>query len=383
MTTASMAARRTRPVGDFEIVPPATRFVDLPPRLVLHRGGVLEHGRVAYESLGTPSPTRDNTVLVLTGLSASGHIASHPDDPSPGWWEGMVGPGRPLDTDRWNVVCVNSLGSCFGSSGPASVDPVSQRSYRLTFPEVSVEDIADAAAHVVTSLGVSRVAAVVGCSMGGMAALSLATRHPSLASAHISVCAAPEATDFAISMRSIQREAIRQDPAWAGGAYTRETFPRRGMVTARKLGMLSYRGLREWEARFGRGALGHPASPFGPEFAVEAYLQHHADRFADRFDPNCYLYLSRASDRFSWSVPPEAGALRHALVLGAATDVLSPADQQEVIVVQLRRAGVETVGITLGSPHGHDSFLVDVDLYGDAIGTFLTALPSQYLEDRA
>lgn len=384
MSTVSTAALSTRPAGRFELIPPAARFVDLPSRVTLHRGDRLEHGRIAYESLGAPSPQRDNTVLVLTGLSAGAHIASHPDDPSPGWWEGMVGPGRAIDTDRWHVVCVNSLGSCFGSSGPASVDPQTRRPYRLTFPEVSIEDIADAAAHVVKSLGVQRLAAVVGCSMGGMSALSLVTRHPHLAATHISVCAAPNATDFAIAVRSIQREVIRQDPAWAGGEYTPEHFPQQGMMTARKLGMLSYRGVREWEARFGRGTISSPATLFGLEFTVEAYLQHQAERFSTLFDPNCYLYLSRASDRFSQPLPPTPSTtLRRALVLGATTDLLNPPDQQEAIVDQLRRAGVETTAATLASPHGHDSFLVDLDRFGEAIADFLSRLPSHDLEHRS
>ncbi|MGL5859684.1 MAG: homoserine O-acetyltransferase MetX [Phycicoccus sp.] len=356
--------------------------MDLPSKQILVRGDRLEHGRIAYESFGAPNPERDNTVLVLAGLSAGAHIAAHPDDLSPGWWEGMVGPGRAVDTDRWHVVCVNSLGSCFGSSGPASVDPATRQPYRLTFPEVSIEDIADTAAYVVTSLGVRRLAAVIGCSMGGMSALALVIRHPHLAAAYVSVCAVPEATDFAIAVRSIQREAILQDPAWAGGDYSRERFPRRGMTTARKLGMLSYRGPREWEARFGRGLLAASPTRFGPEFTVEAYLQRQADRFVERFDPNCYLYLSRASDRFSGMVGPTPdGTLRRALVLGVATDLLSPPDQQEAIVAQLRRAGVETVGATLDSPHGHDSFLVDLARFGEAIGGFLSALPAHDLED--
>lgn len=371
----------TRPVGDFERISPATRFVDLPEVHLLHRGGFLRRGRVAYESLGVPNARRSNTVLVLTGLSADAHIASHPEDPMPGWWEGMVGPGRAIDTDRWNVVCVNSIGSCFGSSGPASVDLATLRPYRLTFPEVSVEDMADAAAHVLSTLGVRQAAAVVGCSMGAMAALSLITRHPQLAAAHVSVCGAPMATDFAIAVRSIQREAIRHDQAWAAGDYTLERFPRRGMLTARKLGMLTYRGMREWESRFGRGHLGSPGSPFAAEFAVEAYLQRQADRFVDRFDPNSYLYLSRASDRFDGPLPPTLPALRKALVLGASTDVLSPTDQQEAIAQHLRRAGVPTVRTTLASPHGHDSFLVDVSSFGNAIGAFLSTLPTQHPKD--
>src|SRR5947207_15748515 len=156
-----------------EFIPPATRFVRLPDGFTMKRGGVLHGARVAYETFGRLNAERDNAVLILTGLSPDAHAASRPEEPSPGWWEAMLGPGKPIDTDRWYVICVNSLGSCKGSTGPASLDPATGQPYRLDFPELSLEDVGDAAMSLVRALGIERLACVIGNSMGGMCALGL------------------------------------------------------------------------------------------------------------------------------------------------------------------------------------------------------------------
>ena len=164
-----------------EFIPANARFVDLPSPFPMKRGGALHGARMAYDTWGTLDPDRGNAVLVLTGLSPDAHAASNPDNPEPGWWEAMVGAGKPIDSERWFVVCVNALGSCKGSTGPASVDPATGRPYRLDFPELSIEDGADAAAAVVRALGIETLACVIGNSMGGMAALALLQRHHGLA----------------------------------------------------------------------------------------------------------------------------------------------------------------------------------------------------------
>nr|MBP6798767.1 alpha/beta fold hydrolase [Luteimonas sp.] len=219
-----------------EFIPPGTRFVDLPSPFAMKRGGELRGARVAYETWGTLDAARGNAVLIVTGLSPDAHAASNDADPDPGWWEAMLGPGRPIDTDRWFVVCVNSLGSCKGSTGPASIDPATGTPYRLRFPDVSIEDIADAAAHVVRALGIERLACVVGNSMGGMTALALLARHPGIARAHVNISGSARALPFSIAVRSLQREAIRLDPNWSNGDYDEATYPESGMRIARKLG---------------------------------------------------------------------------------------------------------------------------------------------------
>ena len=372
-----------REVGWNEFIPVGSRFVDLPDDFRMKSGGHLHHARIAFETFGRLSEQRDNAILICTGLSPDAHVASRPDDPTPGWWEQMVGPDKPVDTKRWFVICVNSLGSCKGSTGPASVNPATGRPYGLAFPEVSVEDIADAAAIAVLSLGIERLACVIGASMGGMVALSLLDRHPGIARTHVNVSGAPSALPFAIATRSLQREAIREDPDWRRGNYDRVRYPRRGMIMARKLGVITYRSACEWRDRFGRDLIDADAridlEQFRHEFEIESYLEYQARRFVGAFDPNCYLYLSRAIDRFDLgdgrrSLAAEASShlrLESAMVLGVTTDILFPLEQQEDIARRLEADGVRTRLEVVDSPKGHDAFLVDIPAFGVPIADYL------------
>lgn len=374
----------TCPMSEF--IPPGTRFLALDAPLPMKRGGRLQQGRLAYETWGTPSAAGDNSILILTGLSPDAHAAAHADNPAPGWWEAMLGPGKPIDTDRWHVVCVNSLGSCKGSTGPASLDPETTAPYRLRFPELSVEDVADAAGRVVDALGIDRLACVIGNSMGGMSALAFLLRHPGRARAHINISGAARALPFSIAIRSLQREAIRLDPAWNDGAYDQAHYPESGMRMARKLGVITYRSALEWDGRFGRVRLDSDRraddDPFGLEFEVESYLEAHARRFVRNFDPNCYLYLSRSMDWFdigeTFGGDTDAGLaairIERALAIGVGTDILFPLQQQEQIADGLRAGGAASHFLPLDSPQGHDAFLVDIARFGPAIRGFLDAL---------
>ena len=377
------------PAHPHEFIPPGTRFHALASPFPMKRGGVLHGARIAYETWGTLSPARDNAVLILTGLSPDAHAASSAADPTPGWWEAMLGPGKPIDSDRWFVVCVNSLGSCKGSTGPASIDPATGQPYLLSFPELSIEDIADAAAEVVRGLGIERLACVIGNSMGGMTALSLLARHRRIARAHINISGSARALPFSIAVRSLQREAIRLDPNWNGGVYDDATYPESGMRIARKLGVITYRSALEWDGRFGRVRLDESGSaeddPFGLEFQVESYLEGHARRFVRRYDPNCYLYLSRSMDWFD--LADQAGGdtlaalaalagngVERALAIGANTDILFPVQQQQEVADGLARGGAEAEFIGMDSPQGHDAFLVDFERFGPAVRGFLDRL---------
>ncbi len=378
-----------------EFIPRATRFVNLPAGFALRRGGRLHGARIAYETIGKLSAGRDNAILIMTGLSPDAHVCSHADDPTPGWWEAMVGPGKPIDTHRWHVICVNALGSCKGSTGPASIDPVKREPYRLDFPELSIEDIADAAAFTVRTLGIERLACVIGASMGGMSSLALAARHPDLAHHLINISGAVHAQPFAIAIRSLQREAIQSDPHWNNGRYDEARYPARGMVMARKLGFLTYRSAQEWNSRFGRASLevnfGGGAKPFGMEFAVEEYLECQARRFMLSFDPNAYLYLSRSIDWFDLGeccgcAADDALARLHleaALVIGVETDILFPLAQQRQIATGLRAGGTEVTFLRLDSPAGHDAFLVDTERFGPPVAAFLSARSSAPSSERS
>lgn len=369
-----------------EFIPAGTRFVELPSPFPMKRGGALHGARIAYETWGTLDTTRGNAILIVTGLSPDAHAASHAGNPYPGWWEAMLGPGKPIDTDRWFVVCVNSLGSCKGSSGPASIDPATGTPWRLHFPDLSVEDVADAAAHVVRTLGIERLACVIGNSMGGMTALALLARHPGIARSHVNISGAARALPFSIAIRSLQREAIRLDPDWNNGDYDDLRYPESGMRMARKLGVITYRSALEWDGRFGRVRLDSDRrddeDPFGLEFEVESYLEGHARRFVRRFDPNCYLYLSRSMDWFDigegcdGSTDDGLAAIRveKALAIGVHTDILFPLQQQEQIADGLRAGGADASFLPLESPQGHDAFLVDIARFGPAIAGFLDSL---------
>ncbi|HJS22272.1 MAG TPA: homoserine O-acetyltransferase [Steroidobacteraceae bacterium] len=363
----------------------ARRIVRLDRPFPMRLGGTLRDVDIAYETWGELSAARDNALLIFTGLSPSAHAASSPEDPAPGWWEDMVGPGRPIDTHRWFVICINSLGSCFGSTGPASKEPETGELYRLRFPVLTVEDIARGGFEVLRSLGLETVAVVVGPSLGGMTAHAFCAQFPGAARTLLSISAAARSTPFAIALRSLQREMIRRDPAWEGGQYPPGSGPVTGMRLARKLGMITYRSAAEWQVRFGRERAPQErrsGDPFGIDFEIEGYLEVKASRFVGQFDPNCYLYISRAMDLFDLSehggsvvAALKRSALRQALVIGVETDLLFPLASQREIAEGLEQAGVKTQFSILPSIQGHDSFLVDMERFRPAIGDFLAKLP--------
>lgn len=354
----------------------------------MYRGGSLDRPAIAYETWGALNAARDNAILIFTGMSPSAHATSSAEDPSSGWWEAMVGPSRPIDTQRFFVICINSLGSCFGSTGPASIDPATGRPYALSFPVLSLEDVAQAGRLLVEHLGIARLHTVVGPSMGGMTTLAFAIRYPDMARNLVLLSTAARALPFSIALRSLQREMIRRDPAWLDGNY--QSNPLTGMRLARKLGMVTYRSAPEWEQRFGRERIAgeHLAGEyaagdaFGPDFEVESYLENHANKFIGQFDANCYLYLSRASDLFDvaehgGSVAAGLARIRaeRVLVVGVATDTLFPIAQQRELAAGLKTrdfaAGRKVELVELPSIQGHDSFLVDMDRFRPVVASFL------------
>ena len=357
----------------------ARLYFDLPDTFLMRRGGTLTGVRLAYETWGKLSAAKDNVVLLYTGMSPSAHAAQHPDDLSPGWWEDMVGPGKPIDTQRWFVICANSLGSCRGSTGPASINPTTGKAYRMGFPELSVEDIASTTHKLLLHLGIDSVKIAVGCSMGGMSTLAHAALFPGHAEHAILMCTAARAEAFAIAIRSLQRQLVMNDSNFQNGNYLRSVDVNSGMGLARKLGVISYRSAEEWRARFGRQRIQAPSGvPFATEFEVERYLQGHADRWAGSFDPCSYVYLSRAMDWFDFSALQTSARderfFKRALVLGVATDILFPLSQQAELAQLLARTGTQVSFSALPSIQGHDAFLVDMENFGPAVARFLSGL---------
>jgi homoserine O-acetyltransferase len=350
----------------------------------MRRGGRLPDVRIAYETWGEPNAHADNVVLLLTGLSPDAHAASSPADPRRGWWEAMVGPGKPLDAERFFIICVNALGSCFGSTGPASVNPVTGEPYGSDFPELALEDLAASARWALSLLGIRRLRAVVGPSLGGMTALAYALMFPDEVEALVLISCATHAQPFGTAVRSLQRELIRNDPTWRGGHYYPGPGPREGMRLARKLGMISYRSPAEWTKRFDRRRLTDADSsndPFAIEFEIEAYLDARSRAFTGGFDANSYLYLSRAEDLFDAAEHGEtlADALAkvraaRALIVGVASDILFPLEQQQTLAELLANGNRQVVFKPLDSLQGHDSFLVDMERFCPAIAEFFARL---------
>ena len=347
----------------------------------MHRAGYLESPTLAYETWGELNEARDNAVLIFTGLSPSAHASSCAVDPTPGWWEDMRGTGMPRDSDRFFVICVNSLGSCFGSTGPASVNPETGKRYRLTFPVLTLEDVADSAWFVVQKLGIDVLHTVVGCSMGGMSGLAFCLRHQENVRSFISISSGTRALPFSIAVRSLQREMIRSDPKWKKGQYEVGDSPITGQRLARKLGMITYRSAEEWVLRFGRERSTDHArieDQFVAEFTVESYLENVAKKFTGAFDPNCYLYLSHASDLFDlaeYGGSLQSGfkrlQLERALVIGVRTDILFPLEQQRELAEGISSVCKDTQLAALDCIRGHDSFLVDMDAFRPVICDFM------------
>ncbi len=364
----------------------ATQYLRFDRPFHMRWGGILPEVTIAYESWGCLAAARDNAILLFTGLSPSAHAASSPEDPSPGWWEYMIGPGKPLDTERFFVICVNSLGSCFGSTGPASINPQTGRPYRVEFPELTVEDISRAGRAVVQALGIERLYAVIGASLGGMDALAYAIEYPEEVRDLVAISAATQATPFAIAVRSLQRDIIRSDPNWNGGYYDAERWPVEGMRLARKLGLMSYRSGEEWLERFDRERVkvGEFYGGFEPEFQIESYLEANARKFIANFDPNSYLYISRAMDHFDLAEHGEGlveQALariqaRRVLIAGVETDFLFPLWQQRELAELATKVGLDVEYHPLASIQGHDSFLVDKERFAPVIKAFFAGDPA-------
>ncbi|HEX6929103.1 MAG TPA: homoserine O-acetyltransferase [Gammaproteobacteria bacterium] len=365
----------------------ARKIIPLPQPLKMYRGGVLPGAQLAYETWG--EAREDNHVVIFTGLSPDAHAASSPEEPDAGWWEAMVGPGKPIDTNRFHVICFNPVGSCFGSTGPASPNPATGERWGVDFPLLSIEDTARAAAVALDIMGIARLKAVVGPSMGGMTALAFALQFPERLANLVSISSALAAEPYAIAVRSLQRELIRSDDAWQDGRYAANAQPVAGMRLARKLGMTTYRSAAEWRDRFGRKRIdvppgedkpGHPAFPL--EFEVEAYLQAAADRFVGDFDANCYQYLSHAMDLFDAAEHGDGDMARavarlqldSALVIGVETDALFPVHQQLELAGALRKSGAKVRFERLPSIQGHDAFLVDTDRFVPLVAEYFAAL---------
>ncbi len=328
-------------------------------------GATIPQIDLSVETWGKLNDDASNIILVLHALTGSAHVANHPEidgDPE-GWWEGIVGPGKAIDTDRFFVICANSLGSCYGSTGPRSAAP-DGGIYNLRFPQLTVRDLVNVQLRLLERLGVTRLAAVIGGSLGGMQAVELAVIAPALAETVFVVAASNVFHAQGIAYNEIQRRAIMLDPAWLGGEYAPESAPEQGVALARMVGMVTFQSDPLMTARFGRnGARYNAWSEFQGRYDVEGYLHYQGDKLASRFDANTYLYLSRVMD--SHDIGRERGGEEavvgdiqaRVVYVGIDSDILFPASYVRASAVCVQQAGGDAVYRELASINGHDGFL--------------------------
>ena len=348
-------------------------------------GGELSELDIAYETWGELSPQRDNAILLHTGLSASSHAHSQEKNPHPGWWENFIGPGCVLDTNRFFIVCSNLLGGCYGSTGPGSADPKTGLPYATDFPIITVRDMVRAQILLMDHLGIDRLHASIGASLGGMQSPMLAALVPDRVGRFVSISAAACAYPQSIAMRFVQRQAVMADLDWREGRYYGQSFPHRGLRVAREIGTLTYRSGPEWMERFGRQRVKDEAPRLDEDFQVEGYLAYQGDKFCLQYDPNSYLYISKAMDLFDMTDEPAAQANHPAdpcarladircpsLVVGVTTDVLFPVWQQQELARLLGEYAESVDYLEIDSPYGHDSFLIEQEKLGQSLSRFLS-----------
>lgn len=267
--------------------------------LLLDWGGVLPSFDIAYETWGELNADRSNAILLHTGLSASSHARSTDVNPAPGWWEKFIGPGLSLDTDKYHVICTNVVGSCFGSTGPSSVDPADGKNYATRFPILTIDDMVRAQFRLLDHLGIHRLHASVGSSMGGMQSLSAGVLFPERVGSIVSISGCARSHPYSIAMRHTQRQVLMMDPNWNRGFYYGGVPPHAGMKLAREIATVTYRSGPEWEQRFGRRRADPRKPPaLCPDYLIETYLDHAGEKFCLTYDPNSLLYVSKAMDLF-------------------------------------------------------------------------------------
>ncbi|MDR7868615.1 MAG: homoserine O-acetyltransferase [Sporomusaceae bacterium] len=343
--------------------------------LALVLGGALPEVTVAYETYGALAPDKDNVVLVCHALTGDSHCAAHNDNDEEGWWDLLVGPGRPIDTDRFFVICANVLGGCQGTTGPASPDPATGRPYGASFPEVTIRDMVRVQKRLLEALGINRLSLVIGGSMGGAQALEWAVTYPGFAEAVAALAAPGYASAQAIAYNRVGRQAVMLDPEWRGGDYYGGPGPVQGLALARGVGMITYQSEPSMAAKFARKTR-------NGQFEIENYLDYQGQCLVQRFDANSYLCLLRALDLYDLGMGHASyrAALARiearVLVAGVTSDILYPAYQQIELVEILKSLGVRAEYAEVDSPHGHDGFLIDFDLLKPILREFVgTALP--------
>jgi homoserine O-acetyltransferase/O-succinyltransferase len=362
---------------------PVARFGPDQP-LPLDAGVSLSPFQVAYQTYGTLNADKSNAVLICHALSGDQHVASvNPVTAKPGWWELMVGPGLPIDTDRYFVICSNVLGGCMGTTGPASIDPKTGKPYGLDLPVITVRDMVRAQAMLVDRLGIDQLLCVLGGSMGGMQVLQWAASFPERVFAAVPIACAARHSSQNIAFHEVGRQAVMADPDWCGGKYSElGKNPRKGLAVARMAAHITYMSDEALHRKFGRQLQDRTKLTFGfdADFQVESYLRYQGTAFVGRFDANSYLYMTRAMDYFDVALD-YGGVLANAFrgtktrfcVVSFTSDWLFPTPENRTIVHALNAAAANVSFVEIETDRGHDSFLLDEPEMFATISGFLSA----------
>ncbi len=382
MTKPLNNTRRARRPGSVGIV--RRHYAHFETPLELHSGQTLERFTLAYETYGRLNADRSNAILICHALSGDAHVAGyHTDNPEekPGWWDDAVGPGKMFDTDRFFVICSNVIGGCQGSTGPSSLAP-DGKPYGLRFPFITVQDMVAAQRHLLDALGIQKLFAVGGGSMGGMQALQWAIDYPERVGSVLFIASTPRSSAQNIAFNEIGRQAIYADPNWNGGDYYGGARPEKGLAVARMVGHVTYMSEGSLEQKFGRRRQNgsKPAYNFSTDFAVESYLQYQGEKFVQRFDANSYLYITKALDYYDAADgygSLEAALSRTAcpfLVVSISSDWLYTREQAVELVDALKNLKRVVDYRHIEASFGHDSFLVEVETMTHIVGGFLDEL---------
>ena len=364
-------------------------FAEPPGLLELNSGARLGPVTLAYETAGKLNAERSNAVLILHALSGDSHVAGYysEKDAKPGWWDIMVGPGKGIDTNKYFVICSNILGSCMGSTGPSSLCPVTGKPYGLDFPLVTIGDMVRAQKRLVDHLGIKKLLAVVGGSIGGMQVLEWAVRYPEMIHAAIPLASTMRHSALAIAFNEVARQSIMADPKWNNGDYYNGPKPATGLAVARMVGHVTYLSDEAMRKKFGRRLQDKNdfSFNFDAEFQVESYLRYQGSKFVDRFDANSFLYITKAADYFDLKDQHGAGSAVQAfakarakfLVVSFTSDWLYPTYQSRAMVKAMKKNGLDVSFCEIQADCGHDAFLLPNRRLSELIGGFLERVTNE------
>ncbi len=374
-------------MSDFLQVEKQYFTLDLPVEgMRLESGAYLKPVTLAYETLGALNPEKNNAILILHALSGDSHMAGvyGPEDAKPGWWDIMVGPGKGIDTSEYFVLCANIIGSCCGSTGPAEPDPETGEPYGTRFPLITIGDMVSAQKALLDHLGIDRLLAVIGGSVGGMQVLEWAIRYPDKVHAAIPLATTCRHSALAIAFNEVARQSIMADPNWNSGHYYGGPKPDMGLAIARMIGHITYLSDESMRTKFGRKLQNQSALSFefGAEFQVESYLQYQGQKFIERFDANSFLYITKAADYFDLAEQYGSGSLVRAfsdcrcrfLVVSYTSDWLYPTYQSKEMVKAMKKNNLDVSFCEIDAQWGHDAFLLPDERLENLIRGFLRSL---------